>query len=192
MTMFTEDWFCDASCSALAQLVREVADVPGRLVEVGSWEGRSTIAMANATTRRIDAVDTWAGSPGEISAALAGERDVYATWRSNIDEATKGNVVGHRMGWREYAALDDSPVALLFIDAEHTFREVFDTIEAFLPMMAPGGTICGDDAHHPPIRDAVRVRFPRFEQRATVWVVDWLRLKTAFYEVQGGLVRSLR
>lgn len=170
MPTFTEDWFGDWSCSVLADLVREVADVPGRLVEVGSWEGRSTIAMANATSREIHAVDTWAGSPGEISAALAGERDVHATWRANIDEATTGNVVEHRMDWRKYATEDGSPVALLFIDAEHTYDEVADNITAFLPLMSPGGIICGDDMHHPPIKRAVVETLGTWVTEATLWI----------------------
>ncbi len=168
--IFHEDWFSDASCTALAELVRQVGDVPGRIIEVGSWEGRSTIALAHATDRPIHAVDTWAGSPGEISAELAEGRDVYQTWLSNVGMTTDGNVVEHRMGWREYRELDDSPVALLFIDAEHTYREVADNIDAYLPLMSPGGIICGDDAHHPPIVQAVSERFPGAYRVASLWV----------------------
>ncbi len=153
---FTEDWFGAPSCEALARLVKRVADVPGLIVEIGSWEGRSTIAMANAAyPRQVEAVDTWAGSPGEISADLARDRDVYATWCQNVVKATKGNVLEHVMGWRDYFPTIDQPVALVFIDAEHTYEEVRDTIEAFRPLMAPGGIICGDDVHHPPIVRAV-------------------------------------
>lgn len=166
---FTEEWFSEASQDVLADLVHAVRDVPGRIIEIGSWEGRSTIALANATTRTIHAVDTWAGSPGEISADLAGERDVHATWRANIDAATNGNVQEHRMGWRDYRQTDDSPVALLFIDAEHTYREVADTIEQFLPLMAEGGIICGDDVHHRPVVQAVIERFPQAHGKASVW-----------------------
>jgi predicted O-methyltransferase YrrM len=170
MPTFTEEWFSEASQDALASLVRAVKDIPGRIIEIGSWEGRSTIAMANATDCAIHAVDTWAGSPGEISAELAGERDVFATWKANVKEATEGNVFAHRVGWREYREQDDSPVALLFIDAEHTYREVADTIEAFLPLMSPGGIICGDDAHHPPIIQAVAERFPDAYRDQSLWV----------------------
>jgi predicted O-methyltransferase YrrM len=153
---FTEDWFGEPSCQALAGLVKSVADVPGLIVEIGAWEGRSTIAMANAAYPRCtQSVDTWAGSPGEISADLARDRDVHATWCQNVARATKGNVVEWVMGWRDYVPTVDQPVALLFIDAEHTYTEVRDTIEAFRPLMAPGGIICGDDVHHPPIARAV-------------------------------------
>lgn len=167
---FTEDWFSEVSCTALADLVRSVGGVPGRIIEVGSWEGRSTIALAHASDRPVHAVDTWAGSPGEISADLASGRDVHATWLANIAAADATNVVEHRMGWREYRELDDSPVALLFIDAEHTYREVADNIDAFLPLMSPGGVICGDDVHHPPVVQAVTERFPLAYSVASLWV----------------------
>jgi hypothetical protein len=167
---FHEDWFSDASCAALANLVRSVEHIPGRIIEVGSWEGRSTIARAHATDRPIHAVDTWEGSPGEISADLAAGRDVYRTWLTNVSQATDGNVVEHRMGWREYRELDDSPVALLFIDAEHTYREVADNIDAYMALMSPGGIICGDDVHHPPIVQAVLERFPHATREASLWV----------------------
>lgn len=174
MAEFTEDWFSDASCDVLADLVIEVASVPGKIVEIGSWEGRSTVALANAARhfgRAVQAVDTWQGSPGEISADLAAGRDVFATWKSNIAEMTSGNVVAHRMGWREYVPTLDGPVALCFIDAEHTYREVFDNIVAILPYLPPGGVVCGDDQHHPPIRQALADLFdPTFiHVQASVW-----------------------
>ena len=128
----------------------------GAVIEVGCWEGKSTIALANAVHPAIvHAVDTWQGSPGEISADLAAERDVYATFTTNIAEATAGNVEPHRMGWREFFADWAGPIRLIHIDATHSYDEVRDNIEAVRPFVVPGGVICGDDAHHPPIRRAV-------------------------------------
>ncbi|MEI6231355.1 MAG: hypothetical protein WCP81_11530, partial [Actinomycetes bacterium] len=49
---FTEEWFNEFSQHVLADLVRGVRDVPGLLVEIGSWQGRSTVAMANAAFPR--------------------------------------------------------------------------------------------------------------------------------------------
>jgi hypothetical protein len=169
---FTENWFDAPSQQALAQLTHEVWDVPGDIIEIGSWEGRSTVALANAAHPRIvHAVDTWAGSPGEISSELAERRDVFARWQTNIDHYTKGNVWPHRMGWRDYLPTLDGLVALAFIDAEHTYSEVKDNIEALLPHIAAGGVICGDDAHHPPVRAAVADALG-FEigYAATLWI----------------------
>jgi predicted O-methyltransferase YrrM len=170
---FHEDWFGDHSCNALTALVNEVADVDGLIVEIGSWEGRSTIALANAAHPRIvQAVDTWDGSPGELSATLAKRRDVYAQWSTNISHYTRRNVIPRRMGWREFVADYDYvwPIALVFVDAEHSYTEVRDTIAAFRPLMASGGIMCGDDVHHEGVNQAVREAFPYAVTSATLWI----------------------
>lgn len=169
---FTEEWFGERSQEVLARLVKVVEDVPGIIIEIGAWEGRSTIALANAAyPRQVHTCDTWAGSPGEISAELAAERDVHATWRANVDELTAGNVVEHRSDWREYLLTVDTDVALAFIDAEHTYVEVRDNIRALLQKMSPGGIICGDDQHHPPVRRALVECFgDDVYVDATVWI----------------------
>ena len=73
---FTENWFDQVSQDRLAELGRLVDNVPGVIVEIGSWEGRSTCVLANAIRpREVIAIDTWQGSPGEISHDLAAERE---------------------------------------------------------------------------------------------------------------------
>lgn len=169
---FTEDWFCEASCEVLAGLVRSVAEVDGLIVEIGSWEGRSTVAMAAAAHPRIvHAVDTWRGSPGEISEVLAGQRDVYAQFCANVAAFSAGNVEAHRAGWRDYLPTITRPVALAFVDAEHTYAEVHDNIAALMPLMASGGVICGDDVNCLPVRRAVAdlLNPHRVDVKATVW-----------------------
>lgn len=167
---FTEEWFSPESQQALAELYSKVAHLPGDVIEVGCWEGRSTVALANAChPEHVQAIDTWAGSPGEISADLAQGRDVYATFAGNIETLTAGNVTPHRMGWRQYLADTRGPVKFIHIDAEHTYTEVRDTIEAVRPLMVPGGVICGDDNHHPPIQDAVRDTLGNAWLCASLW-----------------------
>ena len=153
---FTEEWFSEDSQQVVAELARSVRDVAGLMIEIGAWEGRSTIALANAIhPRRLHSVDTWEGSPGEPSENLASERDVHSTWVENIKAQTRRNVVEHRMDWRDYLATVDEPIAFCFIDAEHSYREVFDNLEAILPFLAEDGIVCGDDNHHPPVQQAV-------------------------------------
>lgn len=168
---FTEAWFPAESQDVLCSLAASVADVPGLIIEIGAWEGRSTCALANAINPRpVQSVDTWQGSPGEISAELAAHRDVFARWQTNVMTFTRGNVVAHRMGWRDYLPTATEPVALCFIDAEHTFTEVRDNIRAVLPLMSPGGVICGDDAHHPPVLTAALEVLGEVTRSATLWI----------------------
>lgn len=173
---FVEQWFSRESQDVLGNLGQMVADVPGLVVEIGSWTGRSSCALANAIFPRVvDCVDTWAGSPGEISAELAGQRDVFAQWRRNTQTFTRGNVRPHRMGWREFVPGLRDVVALAFIDAEHTYVEVKENAEALIPLMSPGGFMCGDDAHHPPVREAVFEVFgeDRVVFAASLWIVKF-------------------
>jgi len=169
---FTEEWFPAHSQRALSELVRVTSKLDGIVVEIGAWEGRSTVALARAAyPRLVRSCDTWEGSPAEPSAALAAERDVFAQWSANVAAMTLGNVRAHRMGWREFVPSLTEPVALAFIDAEHSYVEVRDNIAALLPHMVPGGIICGDDAHHKPVQDAVEeVLGDAVFVDATLWV----------------------
>lgn len=172
MTTFHEDWFGPHSCEALATLARSTNELAGEVVEVGCWEGRSTIALANAVwPATVHAVDTWAGSPGEVSAELAAERDVYAVFQENIDLATAGNVKPHRTSWEAFDWPDR--IRFLHIDAEHTYENVSANIAAALPRMVEGSIMCGDDVHHPPIQKAVLEAFPDAASSATLW---WVRI----------------
>ena len=171
---FHEDWFPEKSCRVLKSLVESVRGLEGRVIEIGSWEGRSTVALAHgAYPEPVDAVDTWEGSPGEVSAVIAAERDVYATFTNNMTALTRGNVVAHRMGWREFFATDPGPIRLAFIDAEHSYREVYDTITAVLPHLVVGGVLCGDDIHHEPVKRAATDVLRAVETNSTLWV--WRR-----------------
>jgi predicted O-methyltransferase YrrM len=168
---FTEDWFSAASCAALQNVAVSVAHLDGAVIEVGSWEGKSTIALAQACyPHAVYAVDTWNGSPGEPSQDLADGRDVYAHFLANIAAETQGNVIWHRTDWRDFFAEWDWPIRMLFIDAEHTYTEVRENIGAALPHIVPGGVICGDDQHHPPVREAVTDTLGVFEVDASLWI----------------------
>jgi SAM-dependent methyltransferase len=171
---YGENWFGEASQRALQRLAWSVETVSGLVVEVGCWTGRSTCALANSVwPTTVHAVDTWQGSPGEISAELAAERDVFEQFRRNVVSFTRGNVQPHRMGWREWFAGNTDPIRFLHIDAEHTYDEVRENIEAALPFMSERGVICGDDAHHPPVIQAVTDVLGPTERSATLWV--WRR-----------------
>lgn len=153
---FTEDWFSTESQRMLAELATSTDGIEGDVIEVGSWEGRSTIALANAVApTTVHAVDTWAGCTSDDSGALAAQRDVFATFSRNVADLTAGNVEPHRMGWREFFVDRQAPIRFLFIDAEHTYDEVRDNIVAALDHLTPGAVLCGDDATHPPVAAAV-------------------------------------
>lgn len=168
---FHEDWFHRDSQAALVQLYAKVAHLDGAVIEVGSWEGRSTCALANACApATVHAVDTWAGAPSEpYQEEVTRQRDVHAQFLANVAASTAGNVTAHRMGWRDYFAAHREPIRFAFIDAEHTYDEVAGNLRTLLPLLVPGGVLCGDDVMHPPVAAAVRDVLGGFEAAAALW-----------------------
>lgn len=170
MSGFTEDWFSVHACQVLTRLARRTEGLAGDVVEVGCWEGKSTCALANAVHPRIvHAVDTWKGSPGEISETLAAQRDVFSTFVENVQAFTKGNVHTFRCDWRDYFKVHPGPIRFLHIDATHTYDEVRANIEAATDLIVPGGIICGDDNHHQPVLDAAFDVLGTIEIESTLW-----------------------
>jgi predicted O-methyltransferase YrrM len=169
---FTEAWFDVAAQATLAELVRVSEDIDGIVVEIGAWEGRSTVVMAEAAAPRIvHTCDTWQGSPSDISGQLASERDVFARWSSNV--AQFNNVVAHRLNWRDYVPTITDPVAFCFIDAEHTYDEVFDNIHAITPLMPHGAILCGDDIRCEEVAQACTHALGSFETHGAMW--SWVK-----------------
>ena len=165
--IFNEEWFCQQSQDALAKLADRTAGLAGAVIEVGCWEGRSTVALADAVYPEVvHAVDTWEGSPGEPSWELAHDRDVYATFSENTDGL---NIKAHRMPWQSFFDAWAGPVRFCHIDAEHTYEQVRGNIEAVLPYLVDGGVLCGDDAHHPPVLAAATEVLGTVNRAATLW-----------------------
>jgi beta-1,4-mannosyl-glycoprotein beta-1,4-N-acetylglucosaminyltransferase len=155
---FTEDWMGEQHSARLAWLARQ-APQDGLCVEIGSWEGASTIALAHALRRPLIAVDTWAGNLDEgddhPSVQAAAARDVYAQFVANLAAFSITTVTPQRMDWRDWAATDAEPLAFVFLDAAHDVETVAAQIRALAPRLVPGGILCGDDWHAPGVRLAL-------------------------------------
>lgn len=171
MAEFTEDWFSNDGCGVLQELVQRTAHLNGRVVEVGCWEGKSTIAIAQAAWPvLVEAVDTWRGSPGELSETLAQERNVLDQFLTNIGTDTRGNVEVIQKDWRDHFAERQDPIRFCHIDATHSYEEVRDNCAAALKLLEDGGIICGDDAHDEQVRKgALEILGPTTNHVGHVW-----------------------
>jgi hypothetical protein len=168
---FTEDWFSSGSQRVLVEQMRSVAHLDGAVIEVGAWEGRSTVALANeAWPDMVDVVDTWRGNPGHWCYDAAAKRDIYATFQTNIETLTNGNVRPWKMSWQEFFSDWSGPIRLLFIDGDHTYDEVRQNIETALPWVVPGGVICGDDRAIPEVERAVVDTLGGYTANEALWL----------------------
>lgn len=147
--------WCTKEQLALYNMFAKQSRPGSKLVEVGSWRGKSTSAMcvdlANRKDCKIDfyAVDTWLGGPEHQADELILTDSLYQDFLTNI-ESVRDYVQPLRMTSLEAARLfEDESLDFVFLDADHRFEHVRDDIIAWLPKLKPGGMIAGDDYGNP-------------------------------------------
>lgn len=170
---FHEDWTSGEHSTALTRIASFAPD-DGICVEVGSWEGASTIAIARGLGERtLYAVDTWAGNsdedPDHPTVAIAERRDVYAQFLRNVEAYGMHYIEPKRMDWTLWAARNENPIAFMHLDAAHDECSVRDQLSVFLPRLVPGGIICGDDYYAAGVQTAVRAAIPDAISNGRIW-----------------------
>ena len=152
--MFNEDWYSQSQIKNLLCLVDTVENIKGDIIEIGCWEGKSTIAIANRCyPELLICNDTWLGNVQEsiitnkehITETILKTRDVYSIFINNMDSFTKKNYQVVKQDCIEWLKTYNHPIKFIHIDASHEYESVFETIKLVLPNMVKGGIICGDD-----------------------------------------------
>lgn len=157
------------------------------VLEIGSWLGRSTKAMAATVGGRVYAVDHWKGTIDDATLEEAKLIDPWAEFNHNLSvEINSHKVEPVPM---EHAALSDEnpsyfcgmtlayvPIKdadMTFIDGDHAYEAVVRDIENAKRLTKPGGLISGHDFcdAHPGVMKAVREMVPgaRIAPGTTIW-----------------------
>jgi predicted O-methyltransferase YrrM len=171
----TPGWMSDAELTYLA----ECAGKSTAIVEIGSWKGRSTLALACNTSGTVYAVDTWKGTEQQGD-ELAQHEPGWLLTEFKRNTAGLDNIVICEGPSVEMAKLHMGlTLDMIFIDGYHTYEGVRDDILSWTPMLRPGGILCGHD-YVPPYWDgllkAVHELAPRFRvvPNTTIWTTEWL------------------
>jgi predicted O-methyltransferase YrrM len=136
------------------------------IVEIGSYEGRSTLALAKYShPNSFFAIDPHSGDISEVSQGLV--VSTLLSFSANIKKSGLGDRVVPVIAKSENALdlHDYSPVGLLFIDGWHSESAVLRDIDNFLPLCRTGATIIFDDWSDPVILSAINQRrhlLPRY------------------------------
>jgi predicted O-methyltransferase YrrM len=146
-----EGWF---SPDQLARVSARAAAVPagGRIVEIGSFRGRSTIAIARAASAgtEILAIDPHAGNdrgPQEIDGYAEAAAEDSEVFLANLERAGVRDRVSYVRRF-SHEALDDvtGPIDLLHIDGAHRFGPARHDIRLWGARVVPGGSMLIHDA----------------------------------------------
>lgn len=139
---------------------------PSKMIEVGSWKGASAIHIANLAKSLgipdfvLLCVDTWLGSPEHWSIRddvdfmpslklLNGYPQLYWQFLANVVLSGHSDCIvpfpissdGAAQFLRTKSVVFDAA----YIDAGHEYRSVRNDLEAFWPLVRPGGVMFGDD-----------------------------------------------
>ena len=129
--------------------------IEGCIVEIGSYQGKSTIALALNASVPVYAIDPHLEHTDEIGGVFGPEdRPVFAV---NIAQAGLQERVcpinltsDHaRQGWQQ-------PIGLLFIDGAHNEEQVGRDTFGWLPFVLPDGIIALHDRTWPDIERVLR------------------------------------
>lgn len=129
-------------------------ELEGDVVEIGSWQGRSTAFFAHAVkdsgNGQVYAVDHFKGNVGKEHFYVMGAEDL-----SDLKQGFVNNM--EKVGVSEHVTLLDMPnveavkhikdksVRFLFIDGDHTKEGISKDIELFFPKLKAGAIVAFDD-----------------------------------------------
>jgi predicted O-methyltransferase YrrM len=146
-----EGWLSDEQARVLGEAAAALHP-PARVVEIGSFRGRSTIVLAQAATEGVEliAIDPHAGTdrgPQEIeTTAATGESD-HERFLANLERAGVRERVRHVRSLSQDALAEvDGEVDLLYVDGAHRYRPARDDIVRWGARVKPGGTMLIHDS----------------------------------------------
>jgi len=116
----------------------------GVIVEIGSFQGKSTVAMAKSTKNPIYAIDPHLGQTHSVGKKLP---PTYQSFLKNTKQYK--NIIPVRKTSEEANKNWSLPIALLHIDALHEYEFVKQDLKMWLPFLKDGGVVICHDAFGP-------------------------------------------
>jgi len=123
-----------------------------RIVEIGSFRGRSTTVLALAAVDDVEivAIDPHAGNdrgPQEIEGYADEAAQDHEIFHANLERAGVDERVRHVRHFSQTALGDvDGAVELLYIDGAHRYAPASEDIRVWGARVAPGGTLLIHDS----------------------------------------------
>jgi hypothetical protein len=123
----------------------------GKIVEIGSWKGRSTVCLAqgakDGSRSKVWAIDPHVGSMGYLR--LLGSKDTFGEFKKNIKELEAEKLV-EILRFRSWEVAGDfkEEIDFLLIDGDHSLWGVGRDWRDWWPKLKEGGTTAFHDSWH--------------------------------------------
>ncbi len=146
-----------------------------RILEIGSWKGRSAIAMAENTTGLVYCVDTWSG---HLEASEHFSAECFMAFLKNTKSFN--NIIPIPLESSHVADIFrpfGQHLGMIFIDGRHDYEGVKKDIVNWTPLLDEGGILCGHDYGHPDWPDVVKAvdeLVPNFRRvpNTNIWTTE--------------------
>ncbi len=132
------------------------------VIEIGSYEGRSTVALGKALKKEsrdaatfVYSIDPHTGDISEVQKGI--EIDTWNNFISNINNCELQDVITPIRLTSDAAISHVAGVkaGLLFIDGWHSYEAVKNDIQNYLPLTTPQSIVVFDDWRQPEILKAI-------------------------------------
>lgn len=143
----------------------EQAQAHSRILEVGSFLGRSTRALADNTPGMVFSVDLWNFTPELVKAYLAkgGGGGAFGLYQQHLDDVLGSKVIPLQMPSASASQIFPVPVFdMIFIDGAHDFYSALTDIACWGKCLKQGGLLCGHDIDWDSVRLAVSSLIPSY------------------------------
>lgn len=138
------------------------------IVEIGSYQGRSTCAMAQNTKGVIYAVDDFVGPRDKQNLGLP----IFELFCGNLlPEIQQGKVIPVIANHADMN-LDIRP-DMVFIDGSHEYEDVKRDVTTWQAKLRPGGLLCGHDAQFTQVQKALAETLGSYKvaRKTTIWYI---------------------
>lgn len=155
-----QGWFSEENKNNLERFINIYK--PKIIVELGTWLGTSAIFMASVMPEdsKLYCIDDWTAdsdiailnTPGlEVKIKI-----LYQQFLSNVKHhGLCHKIIPMRMKTLEAARSLNVKADLIYLDASHDEKSVYEDVIAWIPHLEKGGIMCGDDWQHFGISNAV-------------------------------------
>ncbi len=179
----------------------------GRIVEIGSFKGRSTVMLAKVARHYglppVVAIDPHTFDSAELQEHRSSpSASSYSEFLSSLESAGVSDMVEVRRAYSaEVAAGWERPISFLWIDGDHTYQGARLDFDGFAPYLLAGGIIAFHDALHEfagPIRVFVEdvLGSARFGAAGFVRSIAWSQFRPedggSFDPLKRSLARAAR
>jgi hypothetical protein len=161
---------------------RSEAGTPPCAVEIGSWKGRSAIALACGLPPgpggRVYAIDPHGQ---DVEGRPTDQPDTFDELLANLERAGVHDRVEVIRGYAHAArrTFDDGQVDVLFIDGSHEYEGVLQDIDDWTSSLADGAIVAFNDIGFPGVNAAVR---ERLLAEGSPFRRPWFTFNTLFVE----------